>query len=417
MKKRAILHSDANCFYASCEIVLNPQLRDKAVAVCGSTEERHGIVLAKSELAKKAGVTTGMPNWEAKKKCPELIIVPPRFEYYKEFSRLLHKIYEDYTDLIEPYGLDECWLDVTDSLMSPMEIARKIRQRVKDELGLTVSIGVSFNKVFAKLGSDLKKPDAITEITEDNFKEKIWTLPCSDLLYCGRQTTMRLEEVGVTTIGQLAKVPRDFLERRLGKNGGMLWDFANGLDMSPVAHMDEKAPPKSIGHGITCVENLVNNDEAEKVIVSLAIDVGYKLRKEGLCARGVAITVKNEFLSSASAQARLPKPVQDEVSLAKAGFSLFKEIYNWESKVRAITITAIDLIDEDLPQQRDLFYDYDKAEKKKKLFSVVDEIKNTYGKGSIKPATVLDEKKMPPPKASDGAVDFEIKLPGPMKKQ
>ena len=230
MSDRAILHSDANGFYASVEMVLNPELRGKAVAVCGSIEDRHGIVLAKSEKAKKAGVKTGMVAWQARQKCPELILVPPHYDYYVKYSKLIQKIYARYTDQIEPFGMDECWLDVTHSPMKPMEIAECIRHEVKDELALTVSIGVSFNKVFAKLGSDMKKPDAITEITRENFKERVWNLPCSELLYCGRATTKKLESIGVQTIGQLACLSTDILKHKLGKNGIMLWNYANGLD-------------------------------------------------------------------------------------------------------------------------------------------------------------------------------------------
>lgn len=409
MSKRAILHSDANCFYASCEMVLNPELRDKAVAVCGSQEERHGIVLAKSELAKKAGIKTGMTNSEAKRLCPDLIIVPPRFEYYSKFSKLLHGIYERYTDLIEPYGLDECWLDVSDSIKSPLEIAEEIRQAVKDELGLTVSIGVSFNKVFAKLGSDLKKPDAITVINDENFKDKIWNLPCSDLLYCGKHTTEKLNDFGIYTIGQLASLPKEFLERRLGKNGIMLWEFANGLDLSPVSHMDFRAQAKSIGHGITCVSNLENNDEAKKVIIALCQDIGYKLRKSGLLARGVSLTIKNEHLLSSSFQARVDTPIWDEQSLASEAYKLLTKSYSWSFKIRALSVTAIDLVSSDTPLQTSIFFDSSKEEKKKRLFKAIDELNNTYGKGALKPAIVLDESKMPKQK------NVEVTLPGGMK--
>ncbi|MBQ3039999.1 MAG: DNA polymerase IV [Clostridia bacterium] len=410
MKERVILHSDANCFYASCEMVLNPSLRDKAVAVGGNEAERHGIILAKSEKAKKAGVTTGMPLWEAREKCKDLIIVPPHFEIYSKFSKLLRKIYERYTDYIEPFGLDECWLDVTSCQTDGFIIAEEIRQAVKDELGLTVSIGVSFNKVFAKLGSDLKKPDATTVISKDNFKEKIWPLPVSELLFCGRQTTKTLRECGVTTIGALAKMPKDFIERRLGKNGASLWDYANGLDSSPVIHKDHYTPPKSVGHGVTCVENLINNDEASKVIVSLSLDIGYKLRKENLYANGVSLVVKDENFVSYSYQKRFEGSTQDESLLAREAISLLKSNYPWRFKIRALTITAISIETSDTPVQTDMFFDTEKEEKKKRLSSAVDSIKDTYGKSSILPATVLDEKKMPAHEADRAT------LPGNMKK-
>ncbi len=411
MKERAILHSDANCFYASCEMVLQPELRGKAVAVCGNTEERHGIVLAKSERAKQAGIKTGMPNWEALQKCPDLVIVPPRFEYYAEFSKLLHGIYERYTDYIESFGLDECWLDVTDNIKSPMEIAEEIRQAVKDELGLTVSIGVSFNKVFAKLGSDLKKPDAITEISKDNFKSLVWPLPCSELLYCGRQTTLQLEKMAVHTIGQLATLPLEYVERKFGKNGHSLWVFANGLDDSPVAHMNDYEMPKSIGHGVTCVENLETYEEANKVIVSLCQDIGYKLRKGRLCAGGVALTVKDKNLVSQTYQARLNVSTQDELTISHLAYELLLKNYSFREKIRALTVTAINITEEDTPVQSIMLFDYGAQEKRSRLNSALDALKNEFGKDVIKPAVILDEHKMPKKRQVDTV------LPGMMKKK
>ena len=391
-------------------MVLQPELRGKAVAVCGKVEDRHGIVLAKSEKAKRAGITTGMPNWEALKKCPDLIIVPPRFEYYSRFSKLLHGIYERYTDYVEPFGLDECWLDVTDNIKPPMVIAEEIRQAVKDELGLTVSIGVSFNKVFAKLGSDMKKPDAITEITEDSFKRLVWPLPCSELLYCGRQTTIQLEKLSVRTIGELAALPLDYVERKFGKNGHALWLFANGLDDSQVAHKDHYEAPKSIGHGVTCVENLENYDEANKVIVSLCQDIGFKLRKAHLCATGVSLTVKDKNLVCQSFQVKLPNPTQDELIISKASYKLLLENYKFRESIKAITVTATGLKDEDAPLQTMLLYDYDADEKRSRLNSALDDIKSTFGKEIIKPAVILDESKMPKNTQKDAV------LPGMMHK-
>ncbi len=405
--KKAILHSDANCFYASVEAVLNPELRDKAVAVCGSEEDRHGIVLAKSEKAKKAGVTTGMPCWEARKKCPDIIIVKPHFEYYSKFSKYLHKIYERYTDYIEPYGLDECWLDVTASQKSPMEIAEEIRQTVKDELGLTVSIGVSFNKVFAKLGSDLKKPDAITEITEGNFKEKIWHLPCGDLLYCGRSMVEKLNRIYVKTIGQIAELSQEYMVERFGKAGNDLWTYANGLDNSPVAHKDHYEPAKSVGHGITCVADIRKLDEAYKVIYALSQDIGYKLRAMGLKARGVSLGVRYKDLSYQGYQERLENPTQDEGFIAKVACNMLKARHDPMHIIRALTVTAINLEKENANEQLSMFFDYEGRERKDKLNKVLDTIKNEYGKDAIKPAIILDENKMP--KKEQGKV-----LPGKM---
>ena len=261
--QRVILHCDMNNFYASVECMLNPELKNKPVAVCGSVEERHGIVLAKNYAAKAFGVSTGEAIWQAKQKCQDLVIVEPHYEQYMKFSKLARGIYGRYTDQIEPYGMDECWLDVTGSgcMGTGFEIADEIRRTVKFELGLTISAGVSFNKIFAKLGSDMKKPDAITCIEADSFREKIWCLPASDLLGVGRATEKILSGYGIQTIGEFASTSDDFLKCRLGKNGLAIKKYANGLDDSPVMRSDFVSPVKSIGHGITTMQDLENNAE------------------------------------------------------------------------------------------------------------------------------------------------------------
>ena len=407
-RDRAILHSDANCFYASVETVLNPEFRGKAIAVCGSPEERHGIVLAKSEKAKRAGVKTGMANWQAKQCCRDLIIVPPQYDYYLKFSKLLHGIYRRYTDQVEPFGMDECWLDVTYSPGDPMKIAEEIRQAVKDELGLTVSIGVSFNKVFAKMGSDYKKPDAITQISKEHFKEIVWPLPCSDLLYCGNATTAKLGSMGVRTIGGIASLPVEVMQRKFGKNGVALWKYANGLDDSRVAHQDYTAPAKSVGHGITCVADLENMDEARKVIFALSLDIGYKLRYMNLRATGVQLYVRNSELSFCSWQKRLDMATQDEGTIALAAYSLLEEKYSWRNPIRSITVTAIQLDSSQNPTQLSMLLDYERLVRREKLNESIDTIRDRYGKYAVIPALVLDEKKMPV------CNDREIIMPGYM---
>lgn len=408
MKDRAILHSDANCFYASVETVLNPEYRGKAIAVCGSPEERHGIVLAKSEKAKCAGVKTGMANWQAKQCCPDLIIVPPQYDYYLKFSKLLHGIYQRYTDQVEPFGMDECWLDVTHSPGDPMQIAEEIRQAVKDELGLTVSIGVSFNKVFAKLGSDYKKPDAITQITKENFRDIVWPLHCSEMLYCGSATAAKLNSFGVTTIGGIASLPVELMQRRFGKNGVALWKYANGLDDSRVAHQDYIAPAKSVGHGITCIADLENMNEARKVIFALSLDIGYKLRNMNLRATGVQLYVRDSSLIFSSWQKQLEVATQDESDIAMAAYSLLEEKYSWRTPIRAITVTAIRLDSSQNPTQLCLLHDYRRHERREKLNQSLDTIRDRYGKYAVIPALVLDEKKMP------GGSDRELIMPGYM---
>ena len=400
-KERVILHSDANCFYASVETVLNPELRDKAVAVCGSTDDRHGIVLAKSEKAKRAGVKTGMANWEAKKLCKDLIIVHPQYDYYLKFSRYLHKIYKRYTDLVESFGMDECWLDVTDCKRDGVEIAEEIRKAVKDELGLTVSIGVSFNKIFAKLGSDIKKPDAVTEISRDNFKEIVWRLGCSELLYCGRATTAKLGRMGVRTIGDIARLPADIMQSKLGKNGGMLWRYANGLDESRVAHEDYTAPAKSVGHGITCTADLTTPEEAKKVIVALSQDIGYKLRLMHLCAKAIHLYVRDNDLNWQGWQTQVAFPTQDEKTVSYEAYKLLKSNYSWKNPIRSLTVSAIQLESINIPTQLGLFYDNAAHERRKILNQTLDRIRDSYGKEAIIPAIILDESKMPRGRSCD----------------
>lgn len=393
MEDRKILHSDANAFYASVECALDPELKGKAVAVCGSAEDRHGIVLAKSELAKKAGVKTGMANWQAKRLCPDLTIVPPRHGVYAQYSRRLHEIYGRYTDLVEPYGLDECWLDVTRNRKDARRIAEEIRATVKEELDITVSVGISFNKVFAKLGSDMKKPDAVTEITRESYRDTVWKLPCSDMLYCGRATTEKLRRMGIKTIGELAACRCDFLERIFGKNGVRLWQFANGEDDSPVARYGETEQAKSVGHGITCVTDLVNEEEANVVIVALTQEIGQKLRLLKLQAHGVQVTVRNSELAFESWQRQLEAPTQSASVLAHAATELLCRRYRWRSQIRALTVSAINLESTEVPRQLSLFADPD--EKQTRVEEALDKIKSKFGGDAIKPAVLLGENKMP----------------------
>lgn len=408
--ERVILHSDMNSFYASVEMMLDPSLKGKAVAVCGSTEERHGIVLAKSELAKKAGVKTGMVNWEAKQRCPDLIFVPPQYDQYLKYSKLAHQIYYRYTDLVEPFGMDECWLDVSGSgtYGSGMEIAEKIRTACREELGLTVSIGVSYNKIFAKLGSDLKKPDAITEITKENFKEKVWPLPASDLIYVGRATEAKLARYGIHTIGQLSATSPDTLRYWFGINGLKLWSFANGTDSSRVCHKDFVSPVKSIGHGITCTADLVNEEEVFKVMLELAQDVGHRLRVHELAARGVQIYIRGNDLGGMQFQCKLPFRTQLPSEIAHYGFRLFQERFHWTTKVRAVCIRVIDLVPQSEVEQFDLFIDTAKRDKRARLEDAVEDIRRRFGKKALTYAVLMGDLKMP-----DDGRDIVL-MPSPM---
>ena len=411
MPQRTILHSDMNAFYASVEMMLDPSLRGKPVAVCGSTENRHGIILAKSQLAKKAGVKTGMVNWEARKLCPDLVMVPPQYDEYIKYSRLAHEIYYRFTDLVEPFGMDECWLDVTASRYqggTGPEIAEKIRTACREELGLTVSVGVSFNKVFAKLGSDLKKPDATTIISEDDFREKIWPLAASEMIYVGRATEAKLAKYGIHTIGELAATSPELLRSWFGVNGLALWRYANGTDRSRVMHKDFVSPVKSVGHGITCNADLENDEEVFKVMLELSQDVGHRLRVHGLAARGVQIWIRTNDLSGMQCQCKLPLCTQLPSEITAAGFKLFQERYHWSQNVRAVCIRATDLIPKPKEEQLSMFIDHEKRDRRERLEDTIEAIRGQYGKGSVTYAILLGNLKMP----GDGRE--KVKMPGLM---
>jgi len=393
----AILHSDLNSFYASVEALYDPYLRGKAVAVCGAIEERHGIVLAKSERAKKAGIKTGMTNGEAKKLCPELIIVHPNFDRYLKYSRLSRDIYLRYTDRVEPFGMDEAWCDVTGCCEVAGDgayAAELIRRTVHDELGLTVSVGVSFNKVFAKLGSDMKKPDATTVITRENFREKVWPLPASDLLYAGRATVRKLSMYGINTIGDIACASDEFLKRLLGVAGVMLWTFAGGLDTSRVMHMNYEVPVKSISHGVTCAQDLANFREVRGIILELSQDIGHKLRANGFAANGVQIAVRDASLFTRQYQTRLAVPTQSPAEITETAAGLFEGNYRWACDVRAVTVRAWALSDASQPRQTYIFDDIEARCRRERLDTAIDDICRRFGRHGIYPAAIMENAKI-----------------------
>lgn len=397
MTERAILHIDMNNFYASVECMLNPELKPYPIAVCGDQEERHGIVLAKNYKAKAFGVSTGEAIWQAKQKCPNLIVVPPHYEQYMKFSKLAREIYGRYTDLIEPFGMDEVWADVTGCypfIGKPEAIAEEIRKTVTFELGLTVSIGVSFNKIFAKLGSDMKKPDAITIIPKESFREKIWHLPASDMLGVGRATEKKLSSVGIHTIGQIAQFPVDFFQRRLGKCGVDLWRFANGLDDSKVTVRETEAPDKSVGHGMTALQDLENPAEVWTFILELCQDIGHRLYVFNKKATGIAIAIRDNELFTKQWQCGIPVATQSPSCLAKEAFSLFMCSYNWRKPIRSLTVRAINLVSLDTPSQLDVFVDAEKLARIEALDQTIEELRYRFGKDIIRNACLLNNPKM-----------------------
>lgn len=382
-----ILHCDMNNCYASIEMKLNPELRGKAIAVCGSKEQRHGIVLAKSEIAKRMGVKTGEAIWQAQQKCPELIIVPPHFKEYQKYSEAARAIYADYTDYVEPFGLDECWLDVTGSyrLFGDGEmIAQTIRRRIKEELGITVSIGVSFNKVFAKLGSDLKKPDAVTVIPPNEFHWIVNPLPVDAMIGVGQKTAEKLRQTGIKTIGDLARGGREWLIRHFGKHGEWLWYAANGLDEGKVRHIDDRDPPKSIGRGITLPKDIYEEEQVWQVLMMLSSVVATELRAAHFKAGSIQLSVRDCYFVDKQLQMPCKLPTRSPKEMAGYAMQLFTAHYRFDQPVRALTVRAIHLLPEDAPEQILFDVDMQRRDRRERLEQAAYEIEQRFGKGSVK---------------------------------
>ncbi len=386
---RTILHIDQNNFYASVECLYRPELRDKPVAVGGDVEQRHGIVLAKNMLAKRCGIKTGETLWQARQKCPGIVFVPPHFDLYIKFSRLARAIYEEYTDQVEAFGLDECWLDVSGSTQfgSGKQIADELRRRVTFELGLTASVGVSFNKIFAKLGSDYKKPDATTVITRENYKDIVWPLPVADLLYVGRSTEQKLKSKCIHTIGRLAMADPDLVKSWLGKNGIMIWRFANGDDHSPVATTESVIPIKSIGNSTTTPRDLETDDDVRITMTVLCESVAERLRDQRVYCSTVQISIRDNDLYVYERQIKLDFPsCVCEVILQKA-FDLYKR-HRTDKPIRSIGVRACNLTSMDsvqlslLPEER-------RAQRLNELECTMDVIRRRFGNFAVRRGNTL----------------------------
>ena len=387
--------------YASVELLHHPELRGKPVAVGGDPEARHGIVLTADYTAKRYGVKTGMALWQAKQVCPDITFLPPRMDLYLRFSRMAQEIYADYTDKREPYGIDESWLDVTDSATlkgDGFHIAQEISSRMKKELGITVSVGVSFNKIFAKLGSDYKKPDAITTMYEDEFQRKAWCLPVSDLLYVGNATNKKLYSMGIRTIGDLAKSDETLLVRKLGKMGSILWAFANGYDESPVKLENTSAPVKSVGNSTTTPRDMETDEDVKIVLYILAESVAARLRENGFRCRTVEISVRDKELFHFSKQVKLQNASNITKEIAEAGYRLYKDNYRlpaddkelkssrpefFQKPLRSIGIRGTDLVTDYFWEQLDMFMDPQAREKQTKMDETVDIIRKRFGFYSV----------------------------------
>lgn len=392
--ERQILHIDCNKFYASVECFLHPELKGKPVAVGGSEESRHGIILTKNEIASKYGLVVGEPLWKAKQKCRDLIIVPPNFPVYIEFSKKVRKILEDYSDLIEPFGLDESWIDVTgDWFKNGREIGFEIKERVRKEVGITVSVGVSFNKVFAKLGSDYRKPNAMTVITKKNYQKIVWPLKCSDMIMVGPATTRKLNNYGIYTIGDLAKSDEKFIKNILGKNGTLLRRYARGEDKTPVRHKDIERDIKSIGNATTTTRDLVNNNDVKIIFTVLAESVARRMRNLGLKATTLSIYVRNKELGSFVRQCKLESATNVSGELIKNAMALFVINYDWKMPIRSLGLSVTDF-DFDCCSQFDFSKSVEKREKLEKIDAAVDALKDRYGNYCIGRGTVLYDTKL-----------------------
>jgi DNA polymerase-4 len=382
--ERMILHVDQNCFFASVEMKNHPELRTVPMAVGGDREMRHGIILAKNKLAADFGIKTAETIWQAKKKCPGLVIVPGHYDQYEYYSGKAYEIYCQYTDRVEPFGLDECWLDITGTgdKIDMQQAADEIRMRIRGELGLTCSVGGSFNKVFAKLGSDYRKPDATTIITKDTYRAIVWPLPVRDLLFAGQATERRLARINIHTIGQLANAPFDFIVSYLGKNGETLWRYANGLDDSPVSRCSDSREIKSIGNSTTQTRDLMNDADVHMTACGLADQVAASLRRRGLVAGAVQISIRDCNLISIDRQARLAEPTDLADEIKRTAMDLFRRNYSWEHPVRSIGIRAIRLEPAGNGRQISLFGS-EKIAEKRNIASVIDNIREKYGVSSV----------------------------------
>ncbi|MDO4608708.1 MAG: DNA polymerase IV [Clostridia bacterium] len=395
MKDRIILHCDLNNFFASVSLLSNPTLYDMPVAVCGSVEQRHGIVLAKNEIAKKFGVKTAEAVWEAKQKCPSLVTLPPDYKKYNEYSLAAREIYNRYTDLVEPFGIDECWLDVTGSTLlfgSGEQIADRIRRDIKRELGITISVGVSFNKVFAKLGSDMKKPDAVTVISRENYKEKVWCLPVTDLLFVGKSTAGKLAQNGIFTVGDVTKCDDNMLTRLLGKNGAQLKQYALGEDNSPVTPPSENDTPKSIGRTITPPKDITTGDEVWKIYIGIAEEISEILHQKGLFAATIQVHTRDTALKTKEYSYTMPCPLNTSILIAREAMKLFRKSYNWQLPLRSVGFRVTNLKSDNVAFQQDLFGTDDQNHRQEIIEDSILNVRKKFGTDSLTRATIYEKK-------------------------
>jgi len=384
--ERTILHCDLNNFYASVECSKYPQLRNVPIAIAGNQELRHGIILAKNQIAKEMGIKTGQAIWEAKEICEDLKLLPPDFKEYRYYSKMVKEIFTDYTDLIEDFGIDEAWLDVTQSKAlfgDGFQIAKTIQQRIYYEIGLSSSIGISFNKIFAKLGSDYKKPMGLTLISRDNYQDIVWPLPVEDLLYVGRSTVEKLHHMGIFTIKDLAQYNYGKLRQALGKWGEYLWHFANGEDHSEVAKQTYIFPVKSIGNGITAPRDIYDINDFRLVAYVLCESIIARMREQHLAARCVSVQFRNTKLVSMTRQITFSIPIYTVKRLVEVSVSLCQENYHFHVPLRSMSISVSRLISRNSYHQLSLFDDLDDNEEEA-VDIVMERIRKRFGTFAVR---------------------------------
>ncbi|HEX3016966.1 MAG TPA: DNA polymerase IV [Caproicibacter sp.] len=394
---RTILHCDCNSFFASVECLMRPELKEVPMAVCGDPESRHGIILAKNEPAKKYGIKTAETIWQAQRKCPQLVLVGTHFQQYKKFSRQINQIYRRYTDLVEPFSIDESWLDVTGShelFGDGKRIADELRSVIQTETGLTVSVGVSFNKIFAKLGSDYKKPNATTVISRENYKQIVFPLSADTLMFCGKRMAQALAGMGIHTIGDLARSNREFLEKRLGKAGAQLHDYANGLDNSPVRDFRDIREVKSVGNSVTFRRDLTGLDDIRKGISAICDNVASRLRKNGVKCWVVQIGIKDPNLKTITRQKTLQAPTHLAKELSAAAMELIHACWNLNAPIRMLSVSGTGLVPNDAPEEQLCLFsatDHAGRVRQEHLENALDTIREKYGSKSVLTGGLLNE--------------------------
>lgn len=387
MEDRTILHIDINHCYAQIEEMKYPALRQIPMAVGGHEEARHGIILAKNDLAKKAGVLTGESLREAYDACPQLLIIPPAYDDYIYYTERVKDICRQYSDAIEPFGLDESWLDCThcrNLYSDPLEVAGRIQQRILNEIGLTVSIGISYNKVFAKFGSDLVKPSGLTLITRDNYRQIVWPHPAEDLLFVGPATKRKLKARGIDTIGELAQYPLPYLKQAMGAAGEVIWQFANGEDRSEVSASSCQAAVKSVGNSMTMVHDVNSAEELEPVFWVLCECVASRLRDCGMEGDTVGVCMRSSGLDWMQCQFKMPQRTSLSQEIMKTAMMLIRERYDFSTPMRAAGVSVFGLRPSSMNRQLSIFTDETQREKARKTDLAMDEIRHKYGYYSIR---------------------------------